>query len=152
MDPFTLLAVASAAGFVFNKLAGTLDREEHREFTYSKDLVAKLQPDNNSEFDLKTIDVLPEYLLVKKLIESKFPLIFITGGAGTGKSTFVRWILSEFDGSVLLGAPTTMAALNVGGKTLHSLCSLPPGWIVKNDIKQFPARKEISEATLLIID
>ncbi|BHH83545.1 ATP-dependent DNA helicase [Desulforhopalus sp. 52FAK] len=152
MDPFTLLAVASAAGFVFNKLANTFDGEERREFTYSKDLVAKIKPDNRSEFDLKTVDVLPEYKLVKKLVESKFPLVFITGGAGTGKSTFVRWALSEFDGSVLLGAPTSMAALNVGGKTLHSLCSLPPGWIVKKDIKQFPAKKEISEAKLLIID
>lgn len=152
MDPFTLLAVASAAGFVFNKLAGSLDREERREFTYSKDLVAKLEPDNRSEFDLNTIDVLPEYQLVKKLIDSQFPLIFITGGAGTGKSTFVRWALSEFDGSVLLGAPTSMAALNIGGKTLHSLFALPPRWIVKKDIKQQPPRKEITEAKLLIID
>ncbi|MFT5700751.1 MAG: ATP-dependent DNA helicase PIF1 [Desulforhopalus sp.] len=152
MDPFSLLALASAAGFVFNKLTGALDREERREFTYSKDLVAKLTPDNKSEFDLSTIDILPEYRLVKKLINSSFPLIFITGGAGTGKSTFVRWAIQEFDGSVLLGAPTAMAALNVGGKTLHSLCQLPPGWITKKDIKQCPKRKEISEAKLLIID
>jgi len=37
MDPFSLLALASAAGFVFNKLTGALDGEERREFTYSKD-------------------------------------------------------------------------------------------------------------------
>lgn len=152
MDPFTLLAVASAAGFVFNKLTGSLDREERREFTYSKDLVAKIKPDNKSEFDLANIDVLPEYTLVKKLVDAKFPLIFITGGAGTGKSTFVRWALQEFDGSVLLGAPTSMAALNVGGRTLHSLCHLPPGWIVKKHIRQLPQRTEIAKANLLIID
>lgn len=152
MDPFTLLAVASAAGFVFNKLANSLDEEERREFTYSKDLVARIAPDNKSEFDISTIDVLPEYHLVKKLIQADFPLIFITGGAGTGKSTFVRWALAEFEGSVLLGAPTAMAALNVGGKTLHSLCGLPPGWIVKKDIQQHPSRKEIRQAKLLIID
>ena len=152
MDPFSLIALASAAGFVFNKLTGALDREERREFTYSKDLVAKLKPDNKSEFDISTIDILPEYHLVKKLIDSAFPLVFITGGAGTGKSTFVRWALLEFDGSVLLGAPTAMAALNVGGKTLHSLCQLPPGWIVKKEIKHVPQRKEIIEAKLLIID
>ncbi|TKB07199.1 ATP-dependent RecD-like DNA helicase [Desulforhopalus sp. IMCC35007] len=152
MDPFTLLAVASAAGFVFNKLAGSLDREERREFTFSRDMVASIQPDNKSEFDLSTIDILPEYTLVKGLIDSGFPLIFITGGAGTGKSTFVRWAMKEFEGSVLLGAPTAMSALNIGGKTLHSLCQLPPGWIVKNDIKHLPKRKEIAEAKLLIID
>lgn len=152
MDPFSLLALASAAGFVFNKLTGALDSKERREFTYSKDLVAQLKPDNRSEFDLSTIDILPEYNLVKSLVKSKFPLIFITGGAGTGKSTFVRWAVREFSGSVLLGAPTSMAALNVGGKTLHSLCQLPPGWITKKDIKHLPQRKEIVEAKLLIID
>lgn len=152
MDPFTLLAVATAAGFVFNKMAGSPSREERREFTYSKDLVARLNPDNSSEFDLSTIDVLPEYHLVKKLVENRFPLIFVTGGAGTGKSTFVRWMLKEFKGSVLLGAPTAMSAMTIGGKTLHSLCQLPPKWIIKSDIKHAPKRKEITEAKLLIID
>ncbi len=152
MDPFTLLAVATAAGFVFNKMKGSPPKEERREFTFSKDLVAHLKPDNRSEFDLSTIDILREYLLVKKLVENQFPLIFITGGAGTGKSTFVRWAMKEFEGSVLLGAPTAMAAMTVGGKTLHSLCQLPPTWIVKSDIKQVPGRIEIVEAKLLIID
>lgn len=152
MEPLTLLALASAAGFVFNKMAGSPAKNERREFTYSKDLVARHAPDNSSDFDLDTIDVLPEYQLVKSLVEHEFPIIFITGGAGTGKSTFVRWALKEFHGSVLLGAPTGMAAVNVGGKTLHSLCSLPPSWIVKKDIKTFPQRKELLEAKVLIID
>ncbi len=153
MDPFTLLAVVSAAGFVFNKMTGQPDnREERREFTYSKDLVARLKPDNRSEFDLSTIDILPEYKLVKQLVEHQFPITFITGGAGTGKSTFVRWALNEFQGAVLLGAPTAISAVNIGGKTLNSLCHLPPGWIVKNDIKAVPNRREIQEAKLLIID
>lgn len=152
MDPFTLLALATAAGFVFNKMTGSSDKEERREFTYSKDLVARIKPDNRSEFDISTIDVLPEYRLLKSMVESKFPIIFITGGAGTGKSTFVRWALKEFSGSVLLGAPTTSAAITIGGKTLHSLCQLPPGWITQKDIQLAPRRKEIQEAKLLIID
>jgi len=152
MDPFTLLAVATAAGFVFNKISGKPPKEERREFTYSKDLVARLKPDNLSEFDIGKIDILKEYRLVKSLVENQFPLVFITGGAGTGKSTFVRWAMQEFKGSVLLGAPTANAAIAVGGKTLHSLCQLPPGWIVKSHIKKVPKRKELTEAKLLIID
>lgn len=152
MDPLTLLALASAAGFVFKKMGGSSSKDERREFTYSKDLVARLKPDNRSEFDIDTIDILPEYRLVKSLVDNKFPIIFITGGAGTGKSTFVRWALKEYDGAVLLGAPTAMAAINIGGKTLHSLCSLPPSWIVKKDIKSIPQKKELLEAKLLIID
>lgn len=152
MDPFTLLAAATAAGFVFNKLTGRSSKKERREFTYSRDLVAKLEPDNKAEFDISSIEILEEYELVKRLVENKFPLIFITGGAGTGKSTFVRWAMHEFEGSVLLGAPTASAALTVGGRTLHSLCQLPPGWIVRSHIKRCPGRKEIRQAKLLIID
>jgi len=152
MDPFTLLAVATAAGFVFNKMTGQSNREERREFTFSKDLVARLEPDTRSEFDLASVDVLPEYKLVKLLVESQFPITFITGGAGTGKTTLVRWLLNEFSGSVLLGAPTAMAAATIGGKTLHSLCQLPPGWITKKNIQVNPKRREIQEAKLLIID
>ncbi len=153
MDPFSLLALASAAGFVFNKMGDILERDEgEREFSFSKDLVASLEPDRRSDFDLGSIEILPEYTLVKSLVRHKFPIIFITGGAGTGKSTFVKWMLREFEGAVLLGAPTGAAAINVGGKTLHSLCSLPPRWIVKKDIASMPQRKELLEAKLLIID
>jgi len=150
-----LLALATAAGFVFNKITGKADEKkipERGELTYSKDIVARQIPDNTPEFDVSSIDVLPEYRLVKTMVEKKFPLIFITGGAGTGKSTFVRWMMNEFKGSVLLGAPTALSAINIGGKTLHSLCQLPPNWILKKDIQQAPQRKEIQEAKLLIID
>ncbi len=93
MELFTLLALATAAGFVFNKITGQTDKKEapdSRELIYSNDIVARLTPDNKSEFDISSIDVLPEYGLIKALVEHQFPLIFITGGAGTGKSTFVR--------------------------------------------------------------
>lgn len=155
MELFTLLTLATAAGFVFNKMTGQKDKKEapdSRELIYSNDIVARLTPDNKSEFDISSIDVLPEYRLIKALVEHQFPLIFITGGAGTGKSTFVRWAMNEFQGSALLGAPTALSAINIGGKTLHSLCQLPPGWIVKKDIQSAPKRKEIQEANLLIID
>ncbi len=155
MELITLLALATAAGFVFNKITGKADKQktpEQRELRYSQDIVARQIPDNKSEFDISSIDVLPEYRLIKGLVEKQFPLIFITGGAGTGKSTLVRWMMHQFKGSVLLGAPTALSAINIGGKTLHSLCQLPPDWIVKKDIQHAPQRKEIQEAKLLIID
>lgn len=105
----------------------------------------------NNTLNEKGIQVLPEYLFVKQLVEQNFPAIFLTGGAGTGKSTFIQWLCREYRGEVLLGAPTAMAAINVGGRTLHSMFQLPPAWIVKQDIK--PGKKrEIKKAKLLIID
>jgi ATP-dependent DNA helicase PIF1 len=155
VDPFTLLALVAAAGFVFRK--GSSQSKENnetnqRELTYSKDIVSRATRQKTTEYDIAAIEVLPEYKLVQKLVNQQFPMTFVTGGAGTGKSTFVRWLLKEFDGAVLLGAPTAIAAINIEGKTLHSLCGLPPAWIVKKDIKEAPRRREIKEAKLLIID
>ena len=155
MDPFTLLALVSAAGFIFKKSSAQakFNHENNRkELTYSKDIVSRAKNQEVADFDISAIEVLPEYHLIKALIQNEFPLTFVTGGAGTGKSTLIRWLLSEYDGSVLLTAPTAVAAINIEGKTLHSLCHLPPAWIVKNDIKKDISRREISQAKLLIID
>ena len=149
-----LTALTAEAGFVFNQTLEQLDtigQLDDCELRYSKD---EAQPTKEllRSTDLSAIDVLPEYLLIKKLVEQKFPLIFVTGGAGTGKSTFIKWLMKQFKGSALLSAPTAMAAINIEGKTLHSLCQLPPAWIVKKDIKEAPHRTDIKEAKLLIID
>jgi len=155
MDPLTIMALVTAAGFIFRKVSSQAklnDEDNCQELTYSKDIVSRSTHAKKAEFDVQSIEVLPEYVLVKKLVDQKFPLIFVTGGAGTGKSTFIRWLISEFSGSVLLGAPTAIAAINIGGKTLHSICQLPPSFIIKDDIKEVPRRKEVTEAKLLIID
>ncbi len=51
--------------------------------------------------------------------------LFITGKAGTGKTTFIKWIQNEIDKNFLLLAPTGIAALNVGGQTMHSFFGFP---------------------------
>ena len=79
MELITLIALATAAGFVFSKITGKAGKKktpERRELSYSQDIVARQIPDNKSEFDISSIDVLPEYRLVKGLVEKKFPLIF----------------------------------------------------------------------------
>lgn len=105
----------------------------------------------SDEIEIKQIEVLPEYQEVKNLILEKFPLIFVTGGAGTGKSTFIRWLDNEFQGKTLLCAPSGVAALTISGKTIHSLCRFPPSWIVEEDIKIHP-KSLAKQASLLIID
>ena len=51
--------------------------------------------------------------------------LFVTGRAGTGKSTLLRAIVRALGDEVVIGAPTGIAAFNVGGQTLHSLFRLP---------------------------
>ena len=51
--------------------------------------------------------------------------LFITGKAGTGKTTFIKRIQKEINKNFLVLAPTGIAALNVGGQTMHSFFGFP---------------------------
>lgn len=53
--------------------------------------------------------------------------VFLTGKAGTGKSTLIREFMAHTRRNVVVVAPTGIAALNVGGYTIHRLLSLTPG-------------------------
>lgn len=51
--------------------------------------------------------------------------VFLTGSAGTGKTTFLRSLTAAMPKQMLIAAPTGVAAINAGGMTLHSLFGLP---------------------------
>src|SRR5213078_4109806 len=53
--------------------------------------------------------------------------IFLTGKAGTGKTTFLHEIKKETSKRMVVTAPTGVAAINAGGMTLHSFFQLPMG-------------------------
>lgn len=111
--------------------------------------------------------------LAERFIQLTRENIFLTGKAGTGKTTFLKKIKSGTLKKTLVTAPTGIAALNAGGVTLHSQFQLPFGGFipehgelrVKEDIKfetlstlirhahmGGQKTKAIREAELLIID
>lgn len=51
--------------------------------------------------------------------------IFLTGKAGTGKTTFLKYLKENSTKNIVVAAPTGVAAINAGGVTLHSLFQLP---------------------------
>lgn len=71
--------------------------------------------------------------LVERL-EGSFDHIFVTGPAGTGKTTLLNEFLHTTDKTVVVAAPTGVAALAIGGQTLHSLLRLPLGILGKRDL------------------
>ena len=84
--------------------------------------------------------------------------IFLTGKAGTGKTTFLRTVVEKSTKQMIVVAPTGVAAINAGGVTIHSFFQLPlspyvPGAKVKNkyDFSK-EKRKIIGSLDLLIID
>jgi len=76
------------------------------------------------EQNIPDIEILPEYQFLLKAIEEKCPAIFVTGRAGTGKSTLIRFLTSKIKRSAVI-APTAIAAINVGGSTIHSFFGIP---------------------------
>jgi ATP-dependent DNA helicase PIF1 len=83
----------------------------------------------------KEVIISPEQnFLIGSIINNPSTNFFITGAAGTGKST----LLKEFRKRVkdtLVGGPTGIAALNIGGQTLHSLFGIPPRIVARGDVK-----------------
>jgi hypothetical protein len=87
-------------------------------------------------------------------VETGRKIIFVTGGAGTGKSAFIRELRARYPkrNSVVL-APTGVAALNAGGQTIHSFCGLPLRPFVPGDAAVNEEMKDVLDALdLLIID
>jgi hypothetical protein len=66
------------------------------------------------------IEPTEEFKLALRLLEEKVPFVLVTGQAGTGKTTCIRWLRSEVPGNVVVVAPTGLAALTAGGQTIHS--------------------------------
>jgi len=61
--------------------------------------------------------------------------VFLTGKAGTGKTTFLRRIIQSTHKKAVIVAPTGIAAINAGGVTIHSFFQLPFGAYVPQDLK-----------------
>lgn len=75
----------------------------------------------NSDIDLNNQEFANAWNLVRYTNQS----VFLTGKAGTGKSTFLKYITANTDKKFVVLAPTGIAAVNVGGQTLHSFFRLP---------------------------
>ena len=100
------------------------------------------------------------------LIQYTRQSVFLTGKAGTGKSTFLRYICGHTKKKHVVLAPTGIAAINAGGSTLHSFFKLPFYPLLPDDsnfslqrgrIHEFfkytkPHRKLLEELELVIID
>ena len=67
----------------------------------------------------------PESALAWQFIESTGTHLFLTGKAGTGKTTFLRKLKQESPKRMVVVAPTGIAAINAGGVTIHSFFQIP---------------------------
>ena len=93
-----------------------------------------------------------------EFVEKTGKSVFLTGKAGTGKTTFLRKVVEESRKRVVVVAPTGIAAINAGGVTIHSFFQLPlhpfiPGAKIESKFAFSKEKRSIIKTMdLLIID
>jgi len=94
----------------------------------------------------------PDFQAALDLLEKESRNLFVTGRAGTGKSTLLQLFKNTTRKKTVVLAPTGVAALNVGGQTIHSFFGFPPRLFPRHEIKKRRDRKVFKNLELLIID
>ncbi|WP_432672356.1 helix-turn-helix domain-containing protein [Flavobacterium sp. SM2513] len=83
---------------------------------------------------MDNVSTTADYVL--KFVNQTNRSVFLTGKAGTGKTTLLKKILETTHKNVVVVAPTGIAALNAGGVTIHSMFQLPFGGFIPDSIYQ----------------
>ena len=96
----------------------------------------------------------PEQMAAFNTIERTNSNVLILGSAGTGKSTFVNYLKSATAKRVICACPTAVAALNIGGQTIHSLFQIQPRDFIFPEFLELKAKvRNILTATdILVLD
>ncbi len=101
------------------------------------------------------LDLNPVFKSALDALENSSKSMFITGRAGTGKSTLLSYFISKTRKKAVVLAPTGVAALNVGGVTVHSFFGFKPGVTIQ-EAKQIASRAAKEElwksVDVIIID
>ena len=98
---------------------------------------------------MQTISEAAEYTL--RFINQTHRSVFLTGKAGTGKTTLLREIIQTTHKNTVVVAPTGIAALNAGGVTIHSMFQLPfGGFIPDNSAPHFSESVKFETKSTLV--
>ena len=100
----------------------------------------------------KGIEPTPEFLAAFEYLREGDGHLFVTGRAGTGKSTLLRCLRDSVAGEMVIVAPTGLAAVNVGGQTIHSFFGFPPRLIQQSDIRRSRNGRIMRGLKFLVID
>lgn len=109
-----------------------------------KNIVQKSLPDE--------VVVTPEFEHYLDLLENTRYNYFITGKAGTGKTTLIDMFRKQTKKKVVVLAPTGLAAINAKGQTIHSFFKFPPRMLHEQMIHRVNDRSLYTDVDTIIID
>ncbi len=92
------------------------------------------------------------YAPVMDVLEDERANIYLTGRAGTGKTTLLKEFVKRNRETTAVLAPTGIAAVNAGGQTIHSFFRLPPRLIEPSDVKRLRHARAMRAIETLVID
>jgi len=119
----------------------------------SRTRAASQQPIQVKRIDLSDLELTPEFQSALHLLENTGQHVYLTGKAGTGKSTLLRYFVETTKKHLAVVAPTGIAAINVGGQTIHSFLRLPPRFLEQSDVHTAGKNREVVEKLdALVID
>jgi ATP-dependent DNA helicase PIF1 len=111
----------------------------------------KKSPEYLNSMDVEDIEINDEFRASLDIIENNKENLFITGRAGTGKSTLLQYFRATTQKSIVVLAPTGLAAVNIGGQTIHSFFHFPPRLIDASSLR--PRRSKLfRQIETLVID
>lgn len=100
----------------------------------------------------KPLQLSGDFKYVIDALEKQKKSMFITGRAGTGKSTLLQLFRRSTRKKTVVLAPTGVAALNVQGQTIHSFFKFPAKPLHRTEIKRLRYRKLYEKVEVIIID
>ena len=110
---------------------------------------------SNSKLKHPAIELNPEFKQALELMENSGKSVFITGRAGTGKSTLLTYFCRTTAKKTVVLAPTGVAALNVKGQTIHSFFKFRPN-MTPETVRKLRAKDEgknlYKELDAIVID
>ncbi|MDP8234362.1 MAG: DEAD/DEAH box helicase [Candidatus Saelkia tenebricola] len=93
-----------------------------------------------------------EFKKAFNMMETSDKNIFITGKAGTGKSTLLEYFRINTEKKIAVLAPTGVSAIKIRGQTIHSFFRFPPRLIQKQHIKRLRNKNLINNIEAIVID
>ena len=119
----------------------------------------KTSKTNSEKTSIETETKLPldfernkEFTKIYEDMENTSYNLFITGKAGTGKSTLLQYFKENTKKDYVVLAPTGVSAIKIGGETIHSFFQIPPGKIVqKKDLRKCWHNKEVFKKVRTIL-
>ena len=99
------------------------------------------------------IDITKEFQEIINSVNNTTESIFITGKAGTGKSTLIKYLAKNTSKNMIVLAPTAVAAQNIDGKTIHSFFNFPFHVLTEKNIEiNYFKKRLINKIDTILID